>query len=68
MEGLEAVPETHYLRADSPEEWVAALRRLFDDATLRQRLACGARALVEQRYTWVAMRDRVREAYAWLSP
>jgi glycosyltransferase involved in cell wall biosynthesis len=68
MEGLEAEPEVHYLQADSAEEWTASLRRLLSDVPLRQRLACQARALVEERYTWSAMRDRVRAAYAWLSP
>lgn len=67
MEGLEAEPETHYLPADSPDEWVAALGRLIADGALRDRLACNGRALVEQRYTWSALRDRIREAYAWLS-
>jgi glycosyltransferase involved in cell wall biosynthesis len=68
MEGLEVEPEVHYLQADSAEEWTASLRRLLQDVPLRQRLACQARALVEERYTWSAMRDRVRAAYAWLSP
>ena len=68
MEGLEAEPDVHYLQADSADAWVADLRRLLKDPALRQRLACNARRLVEQRYTWAAMRDRVREAYAWLKP
>jgi polysaccharide biosynthesis protein PslH len=66
MEGLEAEPEAHFLRADSAEEWVASLQRLLCDVALQQRLACNARALVEERYTWAALRDTVREAYAWL--
>ena len=68
MEGLEAEPGTHYLQADSADEWVGALRRLVHDASLRQHLACRARTLVEERYTWSALRDRVRSAYAWLNP
>jgi glycosyltransferase involved in cell wall biosynthesis len=68
MEGLEVEPGVHYVQADTPESWIASLRRLLEDAGLRQQLACNARALVEQRYTWAAMRSRVREAYAWLSP
>jgi glycosyltransferase involved in cell wall biosynthesis len=66
MEGLEAEPGTHYVQADSTDEWVECLRRVHQDAALRQQLVCNARALVEQRYTWAAMRDRLREAYAWL--
>jgi glycosyltransferase involved in cell wall biosynthesis len=68
MEGLEAEPDVHYLQADAAEAWVGCLRRLLSDGALRQQLACNARALVEQRYTWGAMRSKVREAYAWLSP
>ena len=68
MEGLEAEPDVHYLQADGADAWVSALRRVLSDGALRQQLACNARALVEQRYTWAAMRSRVREAYAWLSP
>ncbi len=68
MEGLEAEPDVHFLQADSAEQWVGSVRRLLSDAALRQQLACNARALVEQRYTWATMRNSVREAYAWLSP
>ena len=68
VEGLEAEPGVHYLEADTADAWVTVLSRLLADGTLRQQLACNARARVEQRYTWAAMRSRVREAYAWLSP
>jgi glycosyltransferase involved in cell wall biosynthesis len=67
MEGLEAEPDVHFLQADSANEWTASLKRLLTDAALRQQLACNARAFVEERYTWPVMRDRVREAYAWLN-
>jgi glycosyltransferase involved in cell wall biosynthesis len=68
MEGLEAEAGSHYLRADSKDEWITSLQRLVRDVELRQQLACNARALLEQRYTWSAQRERVREAYAWLNP
>jgi glycosyltransferase involved in cell wall biosynthesis len=67
MEGLEVEPGIHYLQADTVEEWVVGLRRLSNEAALRRQLACNARALVEQRYTWSAQRERVRKAYAWLN-
>jgi len=66
IEGLEAEPGVHYLQADSSAEWISALNRILEDASLRQRLACNARKLVEQRYDWSAMRERLRQAYAWL--
>jgi glycosyltransferase involved in cell wall biosynthesis len=63
MEGLEAEPDRHYLHADSPAEWIAALERLLSDAALRQRLATAARALVELRYTWSVIRADLRAAF-----
>jgi glycosyltransferase involved in cell wall biosynthesis len=64
MEGLEAVADEHYLAAETPAEWVRALRCLADDAGLRQRLALAARSLVEQRYDWRAIGPRLLAAYA----
>ena len=66
MEGLEAEPEVHYLVADSATEWIVALERVLESPALRERLACNARALVEQRYDWAAIRSDVEAAYAWL--
>jgi glycosyltransferase involved in cell wall biosynthesis len=68
MEGLEAEPETHYLLSDSADEWVASVQRLLRDTALRRQLACNGRALVEQRYTWSVLREKVRAAYAWMNP
>lgn len=42
--------ETGYL-ADTPAQWVEAIRRLASDAALRRRLGRNARRLVEQRYS-----------------
>jgi glycosyltransferase involved in cell wall biosynthesis len=67
MEGLRVEPGVHFLRADGPDEWVMAIRRLVEDADLRQRLANNGRLLVEQRYDWSAINPMVRAAYAWLS-
>jgi len=67
IEGLEVEPDVHYLQADTPVEWIESVKRILDDdGDLRQRLACNARRLVEQRYDWSATRDRLRDAYAWL--
>jgi glycosyltransferase involved in cell wall biosynthesis len=66
MEGLEAEPGVHYLRADGAAAWTATLRRLLSDAALRSRLAHAGRRLVEQRYDWSAIRADVQAAYAWL--
>jgi glycosyltransferase involved in cell wall biosynthesis len=66
MEGIEAEPDTHYLRADTPAQWISSLGRLQADAELRSRLARNARTLVESRYDWSAIHAQLRAAYAWL--
>ena len=66
MEGLEAEPGVHYLRAEGADEWSGALLRLLADESLRARLARAGRALIEQRYDWSAIRADVEAAYAWL--
>ena len=67
MEGLEAEAGTHYLAADSAVEMARAIDRLAGDVELRRSLARAGRALVEARYDWSALAERVRAAYAWLS-
>jgi polysaccharide biosynthesis protein PslH len=67
MEGLEAEPSVHFLQVETAEEWVDAVERVASDRGLRQRLACNARALVEERYDWSALAPRVQSAYAWLT-
>jgi glycosyltransferase involved in cell wall biosynthesis len=66
IEGLEVEPGVHHLQADTSDEWISSLRQILADGELRQRLACDARRLVEQRYDWSAMREPLRQAYAWL--
>ena len=67
MEGLDAEPGSHFLSADTADEFAACIRRLVNDVELRRALARRARALVETRYDWSAIRDDVRAAYAWLA-
>jgi glycosyltransferase involved in cell wall biosynthesis len=66
MEGLEAEAGTHFLQVETASDWIEGVRRILSDTQLRRRLACEARALVEQRYDWSAMRSVVQNAYAWL--
>jgi glycosyltransferase involved in cell wall biosynthesis len=66
MEGIEAEPGTHYIRADTESEWVAALSSLLQNVELRRRLAANGRALVEQSYDWQAIAPRLRSVYAAL--
>lgn len=56
--GLEGLPvdgpnvPLRALRANRVKDYVEAIDRLFQDATLRDRLSQAARQLVEQEYTW----------------
>jgi glycosyltransferase involved in cell wall biosynthesis len=64
VEGLGLEPDVHYLRANSPAEFVAQVRRIEEDAALRARLGAAGRAVVEQRYSWARVGQRLDEAYA----
>lgn len=50
-EGNMAVPGEHYLRADSPEEFAAAVVRLLNDREERRRLSEAGRAFARERYS-----------------
>jgi glycosyltransferase involved in cell wall biosynthesis len=61
-EGLDAVPGTHYLNAESPAQFVDAIAALLVDAGLRDRLADAAWDLVRARYSVRALAERLRPA------
>jgi glycosyltransferase involved in cell wall biosynthesis len=63
VEGLGMVPEEHYLRAESPDEFVAQIGRLEADAALRDRLGRAGRALAERHFAWGVVRQRLDAAY-----
>jgi glycosyltransferase involved in cell wall biosynthesis len=67
MEGLDVEPEEHFLRAETPADWIAALTRLQRDPALGQRLARAGRARVEARYDWSVVRAELLAAYAGLT-
>lgn len=50
------------LRANQVEEYVAAIGRLFEDASLRQQLSRNGRRLIESEYTWARMGQRYEQA------
>jgi len=54
LEGFDLVPGEHVLRADTPDEWLAAISLLFDDPAERDRLAAAGQAFVEEHHTWSA--------------
>lgn len=51
------------LLADTPEAFAAAVCRLLDDASLRQRLGAAARASAEARFGWTAIGARLLSVY-----
>ncbi len=51
VEGLPLDDEQHFLRADAPEPFAAAVLRLLADRELRERLSRSARTLVSQRFS-----------------
>lgn len=58
-EGLEVVPGEHLLVADEPHDLANACIELLKDGQLRERLVHNARELVERRYTWGSVHQRV---------
>jgi glycosyltransferase involved in cell wall biosynthesis len=52
VEGLSLEPETHFLRANSPEEFERQISRLEEDDELRLRLGRAGRTMVENRFSW----------------
>jgi len=63
VEGLGMEPERHYLRAETPADYVRQITRLEDDPTLRERLARAGRRLVQERFAWDIVGARLDDAY-----
>jgi glycosyltransferase involved in cell wall biosynthesis len=51
-EGLKCVHEKHLLIADTPDEFITAIKRLMDDKSLADTLRRNARQLIEEKYSW----------------
>jgi polysaccharide biosynthesis protein PslH len=51
IEGLDVIPDEHYLLRDSAEEQAEAVLRLLSDGECRSALSSRARACVEQRFS-----------------
>jgi glycosyltransferase involved in cell wall biosynthesis len=58
-EGLEATHGDDILIADMPAEFADAVLRLLDDKALRARLAANGRRLVESRYGWEVIGEKL---------
>ena len=63
VEGLDLVDGTHYLGAETAEEFAAQVERLEADGALRARLAADGRRFVELRHDWRVIGRQLDEAY-----
>lgn len=52
IEGLELVDGTDYLKAETAGDFAAAVLRLLEDRSLRDRIAAAGRARMERDYDW----------------
>ena len=50
IKGIEAKPETHYLLANSPEDFVRAVKWCFDNKAAAVQMADKAIALIKDKY------------------
>ena len=65
LKGLAAEPGIHLLQADSAEEWVREITRIFEDSTLQQELGMAGSAFVQLNHSWdhcLSFLDRMLEA------
>ena len=63
VEGLDLVEGVHYLRADTPLEFVGQIRRLAADRELAGRLGSAGRHLVGERYSWARIGRALEASY-----
>jgi glycosyltransferase involved in cell wall biosynthesis len=62
-EGLDVVDGEHLLIADTPEQFAEKTVRLLDDRHLSQYICANARKLVEARYGWDQIAERLMDVY-----
>jgi glycosyltransferase involved in cell wall biosynthesis len=62
-EGLDLIPEEHYVAADEPEEMTEALVGCFHEPAAARARAERARALVLERHDWDVLADQLEAAW-----
>jgi glycosyltransferase involved in cell wall biosynthesis len=62
VSGLGLVEGRHFLRAETAEEFVSQISRLERDADLRAALGRNGRSVVEERYSWSIVGDKLEAA------
>jgi glycosyltransferase involved in cell wall biosynthesis len=63
MEGIEVLDGENGMIADGPAEFATKVTALLLDRALRDRLARGARELMQERYTWESVAERFERTY-----
>lgn len=63
VEGVGVVSGQHALLADTADEFVDAVARIFDDPTHGSTIAAAGRLLAEQRFGWESIGRRLSAAY-----
>ncbi len=63
IEGIEAVPDEHYLLAETPEQFAAAAARLAATPDLGPTLAAAGKQLATDRYSWQAIGGALATEY-----
>ena len=59
VEGLDIEPDEHLLVADTPDDFLAAVRKLLDDPFLRAQLTTNAYQLVKEKYDLVGQTSNI---------
>lgn len=59
MSGLGAIPETHYFPAQSPDEYVKQVCRVYEDTAAAKAMSQRARKFVETHYGWEHIADEL---------
>lgn len=63
VEGLGLTEGEHYVAAETPADFAAALERVAADPLLRERLARNARRVAAERFSWTIIGEHLDRAY-----
>lgn len=65
VEGIGMIDGQHYLKAETPREFVSQIKRFETDQALRHQLVENGRRLVEHRYSWKSIGRSLHQAYEY---
>lgn len=66
--GIDITPDENVILAEGPEAFAMRVMDLLRNETLRQKVACNGRKLVETRYSWQSAADRLNEIFEACNP